>query len=189
MKTALTLALIGAALIADAEVYRIRYALTVDIVDDAGKVIGKKRLPAKTLLTAAEPESGSDAGDAADAPAATPSKTFRLKPSISPIMFKNTRPKSAVLLADVSLGSFYTGPFENNKPQFWSINVNGLNLDGTHGEMFWGYIKKNNRRAAGLINAIQDGSSKRAHIKVSPVAGEDDCLMIEDIEIVPKADD
>lgn len=180
MRIALTLLAITITLTATADVYRLRYPLTVDIVDADGKVIGNKKLKSKTLLTEAT-LTAATAAPTADAPQTS---AGRLKPTISPIMFKNTQPRSAVILCDLTLSDFYTGSFENNKGQYWSVNISGRNQDGSIGENIFGYIRKSHRRAPALLKILQDGSTRRVHAQISPAAGDKDLATIEDFELL-----
>lgn len=163
------------AISATAEQYKLKFPATVDIVED-GEVVGTKKLKAGTMLQLAD-EAAADEKPQAKVGKMTPSK-------ISPMMFKNTHPASAVFNAEVELGDSHYGPFEGKEKTYWNFYVRAFNADWSDYERLDGYVKKTAPIAKTLLAIVKDGKSHPCHVKVSPVndATLNDLVTIEAIE-------
>lgn len=169
------------AISAAAEQYKLKLPVTVDIIED-GEVVGTKKLKAGTVLQLAD-EAAADEKPQAKAGKMTPSK-------ISPMMFKNTHPASAVFNAEVELGDSYYGPFEGKEKTYWNFYINTFNADWSDSERLDGYVKKTAPIAKTLLAIVKDGKAHPCHVKVSPVKAEsyNDLVTIEAIEEAVRPD-
>ena len=180
MKTLITALAVAAALVCEAETLRLKYQTTVEIVDEAGKVIGQKKLKAGTVIAPVD--------SAAPAAAAPGKKGKRLVPAeISPIMFKTTRPANATLRAAVKLSDIYSGKFEGQRAKYWSIDIFVYDAKWDNCEFFTGYIPKSTSLGKKFADFVKDGDSHRSVVKVAFVKDDtfDDLLEIQDFEPLP----
>lgn len=178
MKTKLMFAMIALACACPAEQLRLKFAATAEILDDAGKVVGVRKLKAGTVVAVED-----------SAAPVTPAKKGKLSPSkISPAMFLATQPPSgAVFRATLSLCDIEHDKFPKGK--HWSVLIAAQNEDLSEGETLWGYVSKSHPVGKRLIGLIKDGKDHLALIKVRPVKDEfrNDNVTIEDFE--PIADE
>ena len=157
------------------ETLRLKYQTTVDVLDDAGKVVGQRKLKAGSAIALADPV----------APVA---QSNRLAPlDIAPILFKTNRPASAVLRAELRLADSYYGHFETQRGKVWSADVYVYDADWENFELFTGYFGRNTQLGKRLAALLQDGKNHRCTVKVSFAKDEifDDLLMIHDFEPLP----
>lgn len=178
MKKLFFIAAVVTALFCEAETLRLKFAATAEILDDAGKVVGVRKLKAGTVV----------AVDDSAAPV-SPAKKGKLSPSkISPAMFLATQPPSgAVFRAELSLCDIEHDKFPKGK--YWSVLIAAQNEDHSEGETLWGYVSKSHPVGKRLIELIKDGKDHLTLIKVRPVKDEfrNDNVTIEDFE--PIADE
>lgn len=157
------------------ETLRLKYQTTVDVLDDAGKVVGQRKLKAGSAISLADPV----------APAA---QSNRLAPlDIAPILFKTKRPASAVLRAELRLADSYYGHFETQRGKVWSADVYVYDSDWDDFELFTGYFGRNTQLGKRLAALLQDGKNHRCTVKVSFAKDDifDDLLTIHDFEPLP----
>lgn len=170
----------AAALVCEAETLRLKHQTTVEIVDEAGKVIGQKKLKAGTVIAPVD--------SAAPAAAAPGKKGSRLVPAeISPMMFKTTRPAKATLRARVKLGDSYYGKFEDQRAKYWSVDIYVYDSKWENSELFTGYIPKSTLLGKKFADFVKDGNTHRSIVKVDFVKDDtfDDLLQIQDFEPLP----
>ena len=177
MKKIIITMLSFAAVSSMAATYRLKMSATVDVLDESGAVIGRHRLPAKTVITTVDAPS--------EAASATPGKrrVGKLKPSkISPAMFKATQPATATLRAEIELKNSYVGPFDGQEAKYWSIDIWAQNEGWDGGEWLTGYAEKSSPIGKRIIDLVKDGKKKKVIIKVAPakVKNWDDLVYIED---------
>jgi hypothetical protein len=169
--------LVFAAVSSMAATYRLKMSATVDVLDESGAVIGRHRLPAKTVITTVDAPS--------EAASTTPGKrrVGKLKPSkISPAMFKATQPATATLRAEIELKNSYVGTFDGQEAKYWSIGIWAQNEGWDGGEWLTGYAEKSSPVGKRIIDLVKDGKEKKVIIKVAPakVKNWDDLVYIED---------
>lgn len=160
-----------------AATYRLKMSATVDVLDESGAVIGRHRLPAKTVITTVD----APAASASEAPAKR--RVGKMKPSkISPAMFKATQPASATLRAEIELKNGYYGTFDGQEAKYWSIGIWARNEGWDGGELLIGYAEKSSPIGKRIIDLVKDGKEKKVIIKVAPakVKNWDDLVYIED---------
>ena len=180
MKTSIFALAAVAALCCEAETLRLKYLTTVEVVNDAGKVVETRKLKAGTVIAVEEPQ----------APAAKdaqkPAKGKKLVPAdISPIMFKTTRPAAGgTLRAEVKLSDSYYGQFETQRAKFWSVDIYVYDAKWEYSELFTGYISKSTPIGKKFAEFVKDGNSHRSVVKVNFAKDEtfDDLLLIQDFE-------
>ena len=166
--------------VAKAETLRLKYLTTVEVVNDAGKVVETRKLKAGTVIAVEEPQ----------APAAKdaqkPAKGKKLVPAdISPIMFKTTRPAAGgTLRAEVKLSDSYYGQFETQRAKFWSVDIYVYDAKWENSELFTGYISKSTPTGKKFAEFVKDGNSHRSVVKVAFAKDDtfDDLLEIQDFE-------
>ena len=177
-KITLALAALAALMVAHGETLRLKATTTVEIVDEAGKVIGQKKLKAGTVIAPVD--------SAAPAAAAPGKKGKRLVPAeISPMMFKTTRPANATLRAEVKLSDSYYGKFERAK--YWSVDIYIYDSKWENSELFTGYIPKSTPLGKKFADFVKDGNTHRSVVKVAFAKDDtfDDLLEIHDFEPLP----
>jgi len=190
MKLKITFAALVASVIAlavSAESLRVKYAVTVDVLNDSGAVVGQRKLKPGTVVTldeSAEPAQ-QDAKGKADAKG-------KLKPSqISPTMFKTEKPSAgAVLRAEVSLSSYYFGQFDGKSGKYWSVDIKAKNDDWSWGEIFQGYAPRSLDVGKKIAAELQDGKDHRCLIRVVPIrdAYVQNMVLIKAIEFLAPED-
>ncbi len=158
----LAIVAIGAA---DAEIYRLKYTATVEVLDDSGKVVEVKKLKAKTLLQDVSSNDAQSAG--------------RLTPGdMSPSVLRLNAPATAVIRARVSLDDFYVSEFTLDK--HWSIDCWGMNDDWSMGAQFHAYALKSSPVGKRLFKFVKDGKEHKCIVKLKHLGYE--MAMIEDFE-------
>lgn len=176
MKTLITALAVAAALVCEAETLRLKYQTTVEIVNDAGKVVGTKKLKEKTVI---------EVVDAAQPAAKAPAD--KLTPSnISPAVFSVEPPKEgAVLRVQAKLDDFFLSSF--NTAKHYSIQVWGLNDDWSIAVQFYGYVEKTSAIGKKVFTALKDGKEHYCLMKLKNHG--DRVVTIEDYqEAKPPAD-
>ena len=175
MKTLCIFTVIALVGICHGEQLRLKFAATAEIIDDAGKVVGMRKLKAGTVVAVED--------SAAPVIAARKGK---LSPSkISPAMFLATQPPAgAVFRAELSLSDIEHDKFPKGK--YWNVMIAAQNEDHSDGETFWGYVSKSHPVGKRIIELIKDGKDHLALVKVRPVKDEyrNDNVTIEDFEPV-----
>lgn len=176
MRTLIFTLTVAASLFCEAETLRLKYLTTVEVVNDAGKVVETRKLKAGTVIAVEEPQ----------APAAKPGKGKKLAPAdISPIMFKTTRPAvGGTLRAEVKLSDSYYGQFETQRAKFWSVDIYVYDAKWENSELFTGYISKSTPIGKKFAEFVKDGNAHRSIVKVNFAKDEtfDDLLLIQDFE-------
>lgn len=184
MKKLVAVAFVVYVAMANAEQYRLKMPATVDVVE-GDVVTGTKKLKAGTLLKLSDE---ADSSSTKDKMGKVPVKTAGvLVPSkLSPIMFKNTQPASAVFCAKIKMGDSYYGPFAGKDKTHWAVVIYAYNEDWEDEETFYACASRSAKSSKKIVDVIKDGKEHDCHVKVKPVKYEDekDYVQIEDFEIV-----
>lgn len=170
------------------ETLKIKYATTVDIVED-GQVVGTRKLKPGMLVEVAE-QSGETAKPGAEK-GAQPAHGGKLRLSkLSPVMFKTTRQSMAhVFNAEIKLSDDYVGPYENRGDEFWSVDVYAYNANWDGMEHFYGYAKKTSPVGRQIQRELADGASHKCHAKLTYVRNSsvyDNIVLLDAFEFVDK---
>lgn len=190
MKHTVILCLLVISVSALAEQYRLKFAATVDVIED-GNVTGQKRLKAGTVLELAETASSEveAASDGSKKMSSKFGKKVKLVASdMSPVIWKNKRPPHNVFRAEIELTDSYYYSWRDKKNTHWCVNISTRNADWGYVNEGWltGYVLKSSSVGKRIEAALKDGKEHRALVQVKPTKFKDETSLcvIEEFELV-----
>jgi hypothetical protein len=165
-KSLVLVAAIIAAAAAPAEIYRLRAPAMVDVVDDAGKKIGSKRLAAKTLITL---PGATDASDSQDV--AAPKKTKFPAGAITGAEFDATHPATAIFCGQIRLDSQYLDKATHPESKFLSVMISTQNQSGSPAGAVLAYVARASATGKKILQKTKDGDWHDCTVNVTSIPG------------------